>query len=281
MANEPLIRLAAFLGIFAVMVTWESIAPRRQLNTSKTVRWISNISITLLGTAIVRGLFPVLAVTFLANGASIGILHQVPLPFFVKVLIGIISLDLIIYGQHLIFHSIPLLWRLHMVHHADLDIDVTTGLRFHPIEIILSLGIKLAAILIVGPPLLAVVLFEIILNATSMFNHSNIRIPAVVDRLLRLFVVTPDMHRVHHSVVILETNSNFGFNLPWWDRLFGTYRAQPAAGHEEMTLGLSQFREQQRLTLPWLLVLPFIGKTGSYPMLLRRGREPVVTRKDI
>jgi sterol desaturase/sphingolipid hydroxylase (fatty acid hydroxylase superfamily) len=281
MANEPLIRLAAFLGIFAVMVTWESIAPRRQLNTSKTIRWISNISITLLGTAIVRGLFPVLAVTFLANGASIGILHQVPLPFFVKVLIGIISLDLIIYGQHLIFHSIPLLWRLHMVHHADLDIDVTTGLRFHPIEIILSLGIKLAAILIVGPPLLAVVLFEIILNATSMFNHSNIRIPAVVDRLLRLFVVTPDMHRVHHSVVILETNSNFGFNLPWWDRLFGTYRAQPAAGHEEMTLGLSQFREQQRLTLPWLLVLPFIGKTGSYPMLLRRGREPVVTRKDI
>jgi sterol desaturase/sphingolipid hydroxylase (fatty acid hydroxylase superfamily) len=280
MVNEPFIRLAAFLGVFAAMTIWESISPRRQLNTSKTIRWISNISITLLGTAIVRGLFPVLAVTFAANGSSMGIFNQVPLPFIAKVLIGILALDLIIYGQHIMFHSIPLLWRLHMVHHADLDIDVTTGLRFHPVEIILSLGIKLAAILLVGPPVLAVILFEILLNATSMFNHSNIRMPAGVDRLLRYFVVTPDMHRVHHSVVILETNSNFGFNLPWWDRLFGTYRAQPAAGHEEMVLGLSQFRDPQRLTLPWLLVLPFIGKTGSYPMLLRRGREPVARRKE-
>jgi sterol desaturase/sphingolipid hydroxylase (fatty acid hydroxylase superfamily) len=167
-----------------------------------------------------------------------------------------------------------------MMHHADLDIDVTTGLRFHPVEIILSLGIKLAAILLIGPPVLAVILFEILLNATSMFNHGNIRMSTGVDRLLRLFVVTPDMHRVHHSVVILETNSNFGFNLPWWDRLFGTYRAQPAAGHEDMALGLSQFRDPERLTLPWLLVLPFIGKPGSYPMLLRRGREPMITRKN-
>ncbi len=280
MAHEPFIRLAAFLGVFTAVAIWESLSPRRKLDTSKTLRWISNISITLIGTAVVRGLFPVLAVTFAANGSTMGLLHQVPLPFFIKVVVGVLAFDLIIYGQHVMFHSIPLLWRLHMMHHADLDMDVTTGLRFHPVEIVLSMGIKLAAILLVGPPVLAVILFEILLNATSMFNHGNIRMPAGLDRLLRLFVVTPDMHRVHHSVVILETNSNFGFNLPWWDRLFGTYRAQPAAGHDDMVLGLSQFRNPQRLTLPWLLALPFIGKTGSYPMLLHRGREPVVRGKD-
>ena len=280
MAHEPFIRLAAFLGVFTAVAIWESLSPRRKLDTSKTLRWISNISITLIGTAVVRGLFPVLAVTFAANGSTMGLLHQVPLPFFIKVVVGVLAFDLIIYGQHVMFHSIPLLWRLHMMHHADLDMDVTTGLRFHPVEIVLSMGIKLAAILLVGPPVLAVILFEILLNATSMFNHGNIRMPTGLDRLLRLFVVTPDMHRVHHSVVILETNSNFGFNLPWWDRLFGTYRAQPAAGHDDMVLGLSQFRNPQRLTLPWLLALPFIGKTGSYPMLLHRGREPVVRGKD-
>ena len=280
MAHEPFIRLAAFLGVFTAVAIWESLSPRRKLDTSKTLRWISNISITLIGTAVVRGLFPVLAVTFAANGSTMGLLHQVPLPFFIKVVVGVLAFDLIIYGQHVMFHSIPLLWRLHMMHHADLDMDVTTGLRFHPVEIVLSMGIKLAAILLVGPPVLAVILFEILLNATSMFNHGNIRMPAGLDSLLRLFVVTPDMHRVHHSVVILETNSNFGFNLPWWDRLFGTYRAQPAAGHDDMVLGLSQFRNPQRLTLPWLLALPFIGKTGSYPMLLHRGREPVVRGKD-
>jgi sterol desaturase/sphingolipid hydroxylase (fatty acid hydroxylase superfamily) len=280
MAHEPFIRLVVFLGVFTAVAIWESLSPRRKLDTSKNLRWISNISITLIGTAVVRGLFPVLAVTFAANESTMGLLHQVPLPFFVRVFLGVLALDLIIYGQHVMFHSIPLLWRLHMMHHADLDMDVTTGLRFHPVEIVLSMGIKLAAILLVGPPVLAVILFEILLNATSMFNHGNIRMPADLDSLLRLFVVTPDMHRVHHSVVILETNSNFGFNLPWWDRLFGTYRAQPAAGHDDMILGLSQFRNPQRLTLPWLLALPFIGKTGSYPMLLHRGREPVVTRKD-
>ena len=280
MAHEPFIRLAVFLGVFTAVAIWESLSPLRKLDTSKNLRWINNISITLIGTAVVRGLFPVLAVTFAANESTIGLLHQVPLPFFVRVVIGVLALDLIIYGQHVMFHSIPLLWRLHMMHHADLDMDVTTGLRFHPVEIVLSMGIKLAAILLVGPPVLAVILFEILLNATSMFNHGNIRMEAGLDSLLRLFVVTPDMHRVHHSVVILETNSNFGFNLPWWDRLFGTYRAQPAAGHDDMVLGLSQFRNPQRLTLPWLLALPFIGKTGSYPMLLHRGREPVITRKD-
>ena len=278
MVHEPLIRLTAFLGVFIAVAIWESLSPRRQLNTSKASRWFSNISITLIGTSLVRSLFPILAVTFSANETTIGLLHQVPLPFFIRVIIGILALDLIIYGQHVLFHSIPLLWRLHMMHHADLDIDVTTGLRFHPVEIILSMGLKLLAILLVGPPVLAVILFEILLNATSMFNHGNIRMPAGLDRLLRLFVVTPDMHRIHHSVIIVETNSNFGFNLPWWDRLFGTYRVQPAAGHSDMVLGLSQFRDPTRLTLPWLLILPFTGKPGSYPMLLKRGREPVTPK---
>jgi sterol desaturase/sphingolipid hydroxylase (fatty acid hydroxylase superfamily) len=280
MVHEPLIRLTAFLGVFIAVAIWESLSPRRQLNTSKASRWFSNISITLIGTSIVRSLFPILAVTFAANETTIGLLHQAPLPFFIRVIIGILALDLIIYGQHVLFHSIPLLWRLHMMHHADLDIDVTTGLRFHPVEIILSMGLKLLAILLVGPPVLAVILFEILLNATSMFNHGNIRMPAGLDRLLRLFVVTPDMHRIHHSVIIVETNSNFGFNLPWWDRLFGTYRVQPAAGHNDMALGLSQFRDPKRLSLLWLIILPFTGPTGSYPMMLRRGREPVIRRKD-
>ena len=166
-----------------------------------------------------------------------------------------------------------------MMHHADLDVDVTTGLRFHPIEVFLSMGIKIGAVIIIGPPVLAVVLFEILLNGTSMFNHGNIHMSHGLDRFLRLIVVTPDMHRVHHSVVIKETNSNFGFNFPWWDRMFGTYRAQPAAGHESMAIGLSQFRDQKRLSLPWMLALPFIGKPGAYP-IFRKGRKPVAGNRD-
>jgi len=273
MANEPFIRLAAFFGIFITVAIWESLSPRRRLTTSKTLRWVSNISITLLGTAIVRGLFPVLAVTFAANETNLGILNQASLPFVLKVFIGVLAFDLIIYFQHVMFHAVPILWRLHMMHHADLDIDVTTGLRFHPIEVILSMGIKIAAVIIIGPPVLAVILFEIFLNGTSMFNHGNMLIPPGVDRLLRLMVVTPDMHRVHHSVVIKETNSNFGFNFPWWDRLFGTYRPQPAAGHEKMVIGLSQFRNYKLLTLPRLLALPFVGNPGLYSPGLK-GREP-------
>ena len=273
MANEPFIRLAAFFGIFLAVAIWEFLSPRRQLTSSKPLRWVSNISITLLGTALVRGLFPVLAVTIAANEPSPGVLNQLFLPPFLKVFIGILALDLIIFLQHIMFHAVPLLWRLHMMHHADLDIDVTTGLRFHPIEVMLSMGIKIAAIIIIGPPVLAVVLFEILLNGTSMFNHGNIHISSGVDKFLRLLIVTPDMHRVHHSVVIRETNSNFGFNFPWWDRIFATYRAQPAAGHKEMVIGLSQFRDQKRLTFPWMLALPFIGKPGEYS-LTQRGRKP-------
>jgi sterol desaturase/sphingolipid hydroxylase (fatty acid hydroxylase superfamily) len=171
------------------------------------------------------------------------------------------------------FHTLPVLWRLHMMHHADLDFDVTTGLRFHPIEIVISLGIKLSAVALIGAPATAVLIFEVLLNGTSMFNHGNIRLPGRVDRILRLFVVTPEMHRVHHSVTVRETNSNFGFNLPWWDYLYGTYRDQPAAGHEGMTIGLAQFRDPNRAGLGWMLALPFVGNPGRYA-INQRGSDP-------
>lgn len=273
MANEALIRLAAFLGIFAAVATWESVSPKRKLISPKFGRWVSNITITLLGTAIVRGFFPVLAVAFAANDTTLGILNQSALPYGFRVIIGILCLDLVIYGQHVMFHSVPLLWRLHMMHHADLDIDVTTGLRFHPVEVFLSMGIKIATVVILGPPALAVILFEIFLNGTSMFNHGNINMPHPIDRILRLIVVTPDMHRVHHSVIIKETNSNFGFNFPLWDRIFGTYKAQPEAGHEGMTVGLSQFRNRKQLTLLRLLLLPFTEKPGNYPLIRSRRKS--------
>ena len=193
-------------------------------------------------------------------------MNNIALFFWLKVVIGVIVLDLAIYLQHAAFHGLPILWRLHMMHHSDLDFDVTTGVRFHPIEILLSMGIKMVVVLLVGISALGVLIFEVLLNATSLFNHGNVRLPVSIDHVLRLFVVTPEMHRVHHSVIIRETNSNFGFNLPWWNRLFGTYKDQPAAGHVEMTIGLSHFRDSKPLTLPGLIVLPFIGKTGRYPM---------------
>ena len=278
MINEASIRLTAFLAIFAAVTIWELASPRRQLSTSKGLRWLSNICITVLGTATVRGIFPVLAATLAANETSLGILNQVSLPYVFKVFIGVLALDFIIYFQHVMFHAVPVFWRLHMMHHADLDYDVTTALRFHPVEILISMGIKFSAILVLGPSALTVIAFEIILNATAMFNHGNIRLPLGIDKVLRLLVVTPDMHRVHHSVTIRETNSNFGFSFPWWDRLFGTYRPQPVAGHEGMTIGLSQFRDAKKLTLPWLLALPFIGDKGSYS-IDKSGREPVKMKK--
>jgi sterol desaturase/sphingolipid hydroxylase (fatty acid hydroxylase superfamily) len=181
-------------------------------------------------------------------------------------------LDLAIYLQHVLFHAVPVLWRLHRMHHADLDLDVTTGTRFHPLEMLLSMLIKLAVIAALGPPAVAVLIFEVLLNATSMFNHGNVRIPPGIDQALRWLVVTPDMHRVHHSVIPTETNSNFGFNLPWWDRLCGTYRAQPAAGHEGMTIGIEQFRTVRELWLDRMLLRPFWGKTGNY--LFDAGESP-------
>ena len=277
MANEVPIRLVFFLGIFVLVAIWELLAPRRSLTTSKAVRWLGNLAITFLNPGVVRLVFPIMPVgiALMAHKNGWGLLNNFTLPHWLGLAVGVMVLDLIIYLQHVMFHTVPVLWRLHMMHHADLDFDVTTGLRFHPIEMILSMGIKLSVVVLIGPPALAVLIFEVLLNATSMFNHGNIRLPSSVDRVLRFFVVTPDMHRVHHSVVIRETNSNFGFNLPWWDRLLGTYRDQPASGHEGMTIGLAQFRDAKRLTLPWMLALPFIGKPGEYA-INRRGREPVI-----
>lgn len=264
--SEILIRLGVFSGVFVTMAAWEFAAPRRHLTTSKPVRWLGNLGIVFLNSILLRLIFPAAAVgtALWAGEQGWGLLNNLDLPFWISVAASVVVLDFAIYAQHVLFHAVSILWRLHMVHHADLDYDVTTGARFHPIEIILSMLIKLAVVAALGPPAVAVLIFEILLNATAMFNHSNVRLPLAIDRVLRWFVVTPDMHRVHHSVMPKEANSNFGFNLPWWDRLLRTYRDQPQKGHEGMTIGLEQFRDAKRLTLPWMLALPFLGKPGNY-----------------
>ena len=218
---------------------------------------------------LVRIIFPTAAVgaALVCEAQGWGLFNAVAIPFAVAVLVSVILLDLAIYLQHALFHAVPALWRLHRMHHADLDIDVTTGVRFHPVEILLSLLIKFAVIALLGAPALAVLIFEVLLNATSMFNHSNVRMPAPVDRIVRLLVVTPDMHRVHHSIVRTETNSTFGFNFPWWDRLVGTYRAQPAAGHDGMTIGVEVFRDPAELRLDRMLLQPLREGNDGYPIL--------------
>ena len=248
---EPFVRFGFFFGILILMAAWEGLSPRRPLQTSKSVRWFSNLGIAFMGTITLRLLVSLSAIdtAIFAEKAGWGLLNNVSLPYWLKVIIGVVVLDLAIYLQHAMFHGLPILWRLHMIHHSDLDFDVTTGVRFHPIEILLSMGIKMIVVFLVGISALGVLIFEVLLNATSLFNHGNIRLAASFDRVLRFIVVTPEMHRVHHSVLIRETNSNFGFNLPWWDRLFGTYKDQPAAGHLEMTIGLSQFRDSKRTDL--------------------------------
>ena len=268
LAYEQFIRLAAFCGVFALMAIWELIGPRRTQTSGRGWRWPNNLGVVVVDTLLVRILFPTTAVglALIANAHGLGLFNVVPLPAWIGVVASVILLDLAIYFQHVLFHAVPALWRLHRMHHADLDIDVSTGLRFHPIEILLSMVVKLAVVLALGASALAVLLFEVLLNATSMFNHSNVRMPEGFDGVLRWFVVTPDMHRVHHSILTRETNSNFGFNLPWWDRLFGTYRAQPAAGHEAMTIGIEQFRDPRELGLDRMLLQPFRGGAGRYPL---------------
>jgi sterol desaturase/sphingolipid hydroxylase (fatty acid hydroxylase superfamily) len=268
LVNEALIRLVVFAGIFAVMAAWEILAPCRGQKLGRGTRWPSNIGIVVLDTVLVRLMFPTTAVglALVAESQGWGLLHATNLPAWVSVLLAVAALDLAIYLQHVLFHAVPVLWRLHRMHHADLEIDVTTGARFHPIEILLSMGIKLGVVAALGAPAVAVFVFEVLLNATSMFNHSNVRMPAWLDRVLRWVVVTPDMHRVHHSIVVRETNSNFGFNLPWWDRLFGTYRDQPAAGHETMTIGIEQFREPAEQRLDRMLTQPFREDDTRYAL---------------
>jgi len=265
-AHEATIRIGFFAGIFLAVALVELIVPRRALTTSKTSRWFGNIGIVFINTILLRILFPAGAVgiSVWVGHQGWGIFNHFQWPFWLEVALTIVILDFVIYMQHVMFHAVPVLWRLHMMHHADLDYDLTTGTRFHPLEIIISLGIKAGAITVLGAPPVGVIIFEILLNGTAMFNHGNFFIPVGIDRMLRLLVVTPDMHRVHHSVFPNETNTNFGFNLPWWDRLCGTYKPQPVKGHEQMTIGLNQFRDPSRLTLPWMIVLPFIGKIGAY-----------------
>jgi len=265
--NETVIRLTAFFGVLAVVAMAEIVLPRRRLTASKLRRWASNLGIVFLNSLLVRLLLPARAVGFAVFAAQRdwGVFNVLDAPAWVGIIASVVFLDFAIYLQHVMFHAVPALWRLHRMHHADLDFDVTTGARFHPIEILLSMLIKFAVIAVIGAPAAAVIIFEVLLNATAMFNHGNFRLPAGLDRVLRLFVVTPDMHRVHHSIEDHETNSNFGFNLPWWDRLFGTYKDQPDAGHEAMTIGIRDYREPKLASdLPGMLILPFLGRVTGY-----------------
>ena len=259
LSHEPLLRLAAFAGVLAAMAAWEVLAPRRDFRVGRLRRWPGNMALVVLDTLLVRLAFPLTAVglALLAEQREWGLLNALAVPAWLAVPAAVILLDLAVYLQHVMFHAVPVLWRLHRVHHADLDFDVTTGIRFHPVEIILSMAIKFAVVLALGAPAVAVLLFEVLLNATSLFNHGNVRIGAGLDRVLRWIVVTPDMHRVHHSIRAAETDSNFGFNLPWWDRTFGTYRAQPSDGHDAMEIGITQFRDPAELRIDRMLLQPF------------------------
>ncbi|MGE4233086.1 MAG: sterol desaturase family protein [Bacteriovoracia bacterium] len=259
---EPIIRLSFSVGLFLVLALAECYFPRRRLTFLRKNRWPSNIAITVIDVLVMRMILPLGAVGFarIVQSHGWGILNSIAFPAWIEVLIAVTVLDLAIYSQHLVFHHVPLLWRIHRMHHTDLDFDVTTGSRFHPAEIALSLGIKLAVITVLGAPAIGVLVFEILLNATALFNHSNLKIPTSADRFIRRFLVTPDMHRVHHSILKNETNSNFGFNLPWWDHLFRTYQKTPKAGHESMTIGTDVFRNPKELRLDRLLIQPFIFK---------------------
>jgi sterol desaturase/sphingolipid hydroxylase (fatty acid hydroxylase superfamily) len=260
LAVEPALRLGAFFGILALMAGWEYLAPRRALKLARRMRWPANFGVVVLNSVLIRLFFPAAAVgmALFAQASGWGIFNHYAVPRWAALLAGVVLLDLAIYLQHVLFHAVPALWRLHRMHHADLDLDVTTGARFHPLEIVLSMLIKFAAIAALGVPPEGVLLFEVLLNATSMFNHANVRMPARLDGALRTLVVTPDMHRVHHSIERDETNSNFGFNLSLWDRLFGTYRAQPRAGHERMQIGIPELRDPADcVALPGMLTSPF------------------------
>jgi sterol desaturase/sphingolipid hydroxylase (fatty acid hydroxylase superfamily) len=266
-ANEPLIRFLAFAGVFAAMALWELLAPRRG-PAHRAVRWSSNLGVLALDTLLVRLIFPMAAVGFalFAEQRGWGLFNAFDVPWWLAFGVSLLALDLAIYLQHVLFHAVPALWRLHRMHHADLEFDLTTGLRFHPVEILLSMGLKVGVVAALGPPAVAVLVFEVLLNATSIFNHGNVALPRRLDRVLRWLVVTPEMHRVHHSIHPDETNSNFGFNLPWWDRLFGTYRDQPRDGHEAMTIGIEQFRTPRDQWLDRMLLQPLRGPASGYPI---------------
>lgn len=278
---ETAIRLTVFLGVLIGMAVWELAVPRRRMEIPRLLRWSNNLALVVLDTLLVRLAFPVVAVglAVIAQENGWGLLNQMSLPGWIVFPLAILALDLAIYMQHVLFHAVPALWRLHRMHHADLEFDVTTGLRFHPLEILLSMVIKLGVVMALGPPALAVLIFEVLLNASSLFNHSNIRLPLKVDAVLRLFIVTPDMHRVHHSIHPSETNSNFGFNVPWWDRILGTYLAQPKSGHEDMTIGIEQFRNRRSLWLDRMLIQPLLGQASGYS--INRAEDPSQSKSEL
>jgi sterol desaturase/sphingolipid hydroxylase (fatty acid hydroxylase superfamily) len=267
LANEIAIRAAGFLGMLGLMAMWERVSPTRQWLLPRRIRWLNNLSLAAINTLTLRLLFPAAAAgaAVAAEHHDWGLLRVLDPGYPAAVLLTLLALDLVVWIQHVAMHAVPLLWRLHRVHHADPDFDVTTGLRFHPLEMVLSMLLKSGVILLLGPPVAAVILFELLLNATSLFNHGNVSLPPAADRILRLLIVTPDMHRIHHSVEPEETNSNFGFNLSWWDRLFRTYRAEPGAGQQGMTIGLRSSDPPRDITwLPGLLLLPFHGNATDY-----------------
>jgi sterol desaturase/sphingolipid hydroxylase (fatty acid hydroxylase superfamily) len=270
--SEGILRLAAFIAVFAAVAVWELVAPRRKRAFGRFARWPSNLGLLAIDVAFVRILAPgaAVVVALAADSGGWGLLNQMSLPAWVAALTAVVLLDLVIYFQHVMFHAVPTLWRLHRVHHTDLDFDVTTGIRFHPIEILISTAIKCAAVAAIGAPPAAVLAFEVLLNATAMFNHANASLPSLAERWIRNVVVTPDMHRLHHSVRYEESSSNFGFNLPWWDRLFGTYREQPQAGHDAMMIGVDAFRSKEDLRLDRLIVQPLRDTPGQYPINRRQ-----------
>jgi sterol desaturase/sphingolipid hydroxylase (fatty acid hydroxylase superfamily) len=262
--HEPFIRIVFFAAIFAIVAIAELFSPRRKLVASKQQRWINNILLNITSTIILRLVFPILPVgiALFCSEKEWGIMNYFQIPLWVAVICGVVLLDLTIYAQHKMFHFVPVFWRLHKVHHIDQDIDVTTGLRFHPLEMILSMIIKITAVAAIGAPAVSVVIFEILLNGTTMFNHGNLNISLDADRIIRLLIVTPDMHRVHHSVIVKETNSNYGFNFSWWDRIFRTYRPQPENGHLQMKIGLTGYHESKYLKLSQMLIIPFRNAQG-------------------
>jgi sterol desaturase/sphingolipid hydroxylase (fatty acid hydroxylase superfamily) len=269
---EGLIRIGAFVGIFGAVALWELAAPRRRQTFDRGIRWPHNLGLLLVDVILLRMVAPgaAIAVAVTAQTGGWGLLNVIGVPAWAAIVLGVILLDLAIYFQHVMFHAVPVLWRLHRVHHADLDFDVTTGIRFHPIEILISTAIKCAAVAAIGAPALSVLVFEVLLNGTSVFNHANASIPERFECWLRWLVVTPDVHRIHHSIQYDESSSNFGFNLPWWDRLFGTYEAQPRAGHATMSIGVDSFRSARDLRLDQLLVQPFRDSPGQYPITRRQ-----------
>ncbi len=272
LSNEIAIRLSFFFGVFMIMTIWEILAPRRVLTVSKGIRWVNNLGLVVFNSLILRLLFPAAAigVAAFAQTHGWGVLNYYKLPDVLAIILTVIAMDFVIYLQHVMVHAVPFLWRFHRVHHADLDYDVTTGARFHTIEIFFSMLIKFATIIVLGAPVIAVIIFEINLNVLAIFNHSNVGLPKPLDVFLRWFIVTPDMHRIHHSVEDDETNSNFGFNLTWWDRLFGTYREQPRGGQKGFTIGIHTYRDiKQTNWIIGMMMLPFKGKVSEYAINTR------------